>query len=263
LATRQACIDRGFSTYQAITIANGVDHDIADHPFEKDILDKISNSHNIDFNGKKILITLGRPVKRKGFVWFVRNVMTQLSDDYVFLLVGPRNAKKSMTVKIAELLPDKARHLFEVAFSISSEEWELRQLTAEMDNVIELGKLPFGEVLSLLHASDAFVMPNVKVYGDAEGFGLVALEAVLAETTVIASGIEGITEAIQHEKNGILLTSQDADAWVETIQNQTEDSNLNKEFAKRAKTYTLENFGWEKMSAEYIEYFEKLVEGFR
>jgi hypothetical protein len=48
-------------------------------------------------------------------------------------------------------------------------------------------------------------MPNIRVPGDAEGFGLVALEAVVCGTAVLAADLEGITEAIQHGKNGLLV----------------------------------------------------------
>ena len=41
-------------------------------------------------------------------------------------------------------------------------------------------------------------MPNIRIYGDAEGFGLVALEAVMNGTVALVAGIEGITEAIRN-----------------------------------------------------------------
>ena len=258
-ATRQACIDRGFNPEKVISIPNGVDHYIATHQHDKNILEKIESQFNLNLKNKKILITLGRPVKRKGFVWFIENVMDHLPDDIVFLMVGPRSKTKSIAVRIAELFPEKTRHLLEVAFSISTEEWRLKQLVNARKNVVEVGKLPFNDVLSLLNISDAFVMPNIQVYGDAEGFGLVALEAALSETTVIASGIEGITDAIHDKKNGFLVPSGKKEAWIKKISEQINYVQSNKEFAQRAKDYTLKNFGWEKMTKGYLEYFKKII----
>lgn len=50
-----------------------------------------------------------------------------------------------------------------------------------------------------------------------EGFGLVCLEACQAGTLVLAADIDGIPQAIQHQKNGLLLSPQDADAWIQLI----------------------------------------------
>jgi glycosyltransferase involved in cell wall biosynthesis len=68
-----------------------------------------------------------------------------------------------------------------------------------------LGRLPFEEIVTILKHADAFVMPNIKVDGDMEGFGLVCLEACLCGATVYASDIDGIPDAIHQGKNGFLL----------------------------------------------------------
>lgn len=257
-ATRKACIDKGFDGQKLITIANGVDHDLADTQFQEDILIKVGKRIGVELRNKKIIITLGRPVKRKGFSWFVKYVMPRLDDDIIFLMVGPRSEFKSFWVRILERVPHKIRSLIELFLGLPSDEWLLRDLTKHSDNVFELGKLPFFEVLSLLHYSDLFVMPNIHVDGDAEGFGLVALEAAICETTVIASGIEGITQAIHDGKNGILLESRNIDAWTEAINRQLSDKVSNGRFARSAKEYTLNTFGWRQMTDEYIRYFERI-----
>lgn len=124
--------------------------------------------------------------------------------------------------------------------------------------VVHLGKLPFDDIQRILNAANAFVMPNIHVEGDMEGFGLVCLEAVLCGTTVFASGIDGITDAIQHDKNGILLPSKNAAAWIDALNNLIQNPSNYTAQVSAAKTYTLENFGWQKMADAYWERFRKL-----
>ncbi|MEJ0072837.1 MAG: glycosyltransferase [Candidatus Saccharibacteria bacterium] len=49
---------------------------------------------------------------------------------------------------------------------------------------------------ALYNASDLFVMPNIPVANDIEGFGLVATEASSCGTPVIGSDLEGIKDAV-------------------------------------------------------------------
>lgn len=53
--------------------------------------------------------------------------------------------------------------------------------------------------------------PTFLIPGDVEGFGLVALEASMRGTYILASGIDGITDAVIN-KNGTLLPAGDAQA---------------------------------------------------
>lgn len=103
-------------------------------------------------------------------------------------------------------------------------------------------------------------MPNIKVEGDAEGFGLVALEATLRKTPVLASGIEGITEAIKDEKNGYLLPSENAEAWVEKIHELLQNPELLTEKGEEFQRFTLANYSWTKMANGYVEIFKKVIE---
>jgi glycosyltransferase involved in cell wall biosynthesis len=50
-------------------------------------------------------------------------------------------------------------------------------------------------------------MPNIPVSGDMEGFGLTALEASASGSLVVASDLEGISDAIRDGKNGFLITA--------------------------------------------------------
>jgi glycosyltransferase involved in cell wall biosynthesis len=50
-----------------------------------------------------------------------------------------------------------------------------------------------------------------------EGFGLAILEAAMRGTLTVASGIEGIRDAVIDGQTGILLDAEEPDAWAERI----------------------------------------------
>src|SRR3546814_4760887 len=65
-----------------------------------------------------------------------------------------------------------------------------------------------------------------------EGFGLVCIEASMCGTNVFASASGGITDAVIHNKNGILSPPANAVAWIKALNNlidepQTIDLNPN------------------------------------
>jgi phosphatidylinositol alpha-1,6-mannosyltransferase len=98
------------------------------------------------------------------------------------------------------------------------------------------------------------------VDGDVEGFGLVALEATICATPVVASGIEGITDAVKDGENGFLLPSEDADAWVEKLTELLANRQALKRFGQQAQQYTRQHYGWDRMVDGYLAVFRRYIE---
>jgi len=261
-ATEQACTERGFPVEKINVVPNGVDTEIADLQVDVNgIVDEFQKKHNINLSEKKIIISLGRPVKRKGFSWFIEKVVPQLNQDILYIIVGP--SKQDFHVPLwRKILPQKWLSEIDLFLGASSDEQriiELLQKNEYKDRVIQTGALPYEKMMALLTLADIFVMPNIRVEGDAEGFGLVALEATLRKTPVLASGIEGITEAIHDEKNGYLLPSKNAEIWTKKIHELLKNPKQLTEKGKQFQHYTLANFSWEKMTDGYIEIFKKII----
>lgn len=262
-ATAEACITRGFDKDKIFVVPNGVDSQIADLQFNRqETAQYFQQKYGLDLNDKKVIISLGRPVKRKGFSWFIEHVMPQLDDDVIYIMIGPRKADNT-TPLWRKILPRKILRKIDLFLGASNDEQPIKQLLqAEQykNRVIRTGALPYQNMMSLLAFADVFVMPNIPVEGDAEGFGLVALEAALSKTLVLASRLEGITEAIHDGKNGYLLPSGEAEVWVETIQKSLKDPTSLRQKSEQFQAYTLSNFSWKKMADGYIEVFENIIE---
>ncbi len=256
-ATAQACIQRGLSAEKITVIPNGVDHDIA--RFEPTAAEQqvFREKYQPLMEHKKVLILMGRPVKRKGFSWFLKTVLPRLPEDYQVLVIGPFREKRPFSVMLLNCLPSAFRKQIELMFGMPSDEDALRELL-DSQRVRHLGRLPFSDILQIMSAAQAFIMPNIRVEGDMEGFGLVCLEANLCGIPVFAANLEGITDAVQEQKNGWLIPTQDASAWLEALSVLQRDPDFVRQFGLASRQYVLDNFGWEKMTAAYFQHFKKL-----
>lgn len=145
----------------------------------------------------KIVITLGRLVRRKGARWFVGEVLPRLDDDVHYLLAGAGPDEDEVRAAAAAAGVTSRVHL--------------------------LGRVSDDEREQLLHGADLFVQPNVAVPGDMEGFGLVTIEAALRGLPVVASDLEGIKDAVVAGETGLLLPSGDVAAWVAAVTSSLRD----------------------------------------
>lgn len=257
-ATRQVCLDLGFDESKVVTVVNGVDHDLYTKKLPDNMDQKLESHLGQSLKGKRLVVTLGRAVRRKGFSWFAGEVMPLLDDSVVLGLIGPYEDRPSFTTRILRLLPKAARHNIELLLGHMSDSAELVALSGADDRIVQLGRLPFDELMGVLALADIFVMPNIDVPGDAEGFGLVALEASLRKTPVLAADLEGITSAIHDGGNGRLLDPHNAEKWANAIQNSLVRTDL-EQLGEAGAQYTLEHFSWDQMAKGYYEAFESMV----
>ncbi len=260
-ATKEECIKRGFDADRVDVIPNGVDHDISDMPIDLNVLHQRILDKGVDPKGKRILISMGRAVKRKGFSWFIENVLPKLGDDVLYAMIGPFKTKATLKDKLLKLLPSKLAKEITLLFGIPTDQETIRQLLQDpmySSKIVSLGKLPFGELVSCLAASDLFIMPNINIDGDLEGFGLVALEACLSGTVVLASNTEGIRDAIIDQGNGVMVQTSNAEAWKNTIDLWLAKSNL-EEYGQQFAGYTKQNYSWDKMAKGYLTCFRGML----
>lgn len=181
-----------------------------------------------------VMLTVGRLVKRKGVEWFIRNVMPQIKDEKIsYFVIG--DGKERDNIRYA---------------------WE--QCSAS-SNVHLLGKVDQEVLNDFYRYSDLFIMPNVVVEGDKEGFGIVAAEASMAGLIVLAAGIEGIQDAISDGKNGYLLKSEDAEGFKEKIMdiynNYEKYDHMRKVFA----SYTQKHYNWDYICEQYVLAIKRLL----
>jgi len=254
--TARQCVARRFSKEKIYVVKNGVDHIVSQQNTESVSKNIIAETAIAKTKGKKQIVAVGRPVRRKGFVWFVKNVLPQLPDDIQFILIGPYPDYNKVMTTFLKRMPQSWRRQIELLLGLSTEHTELMQL---LESDISKEKFVWHRNLNhidknyLLSQADLFVMPNVSVAGDMEGFGLVALEANMYDVPVMALGIEGITSAVVEGKNGWLMQSEDANGWIDAISHYLSEKPLIK-----CKEYATQNYSWDRMVSDYADVFSAI-----
>ncbi|MDR1557823.1 MAG: glycosyltransferase family 4 protein [Tannerellaceae bacterium] len=256
-ATARKAIALGIAPEKVVVIPNGVDaSQCRDTP--EDVFRDWLSEKQIDTSGRKLLMMTGRPVKRKGFSWFAEHVFPQLQEDFYLIITGPFHPEPTLPEKIIYLLPGKTREKVMLFSGYFSDERQLRKIIRQSPRIRHVGRLPDDEVRMLYTKVDAFLMPNIAVEGDMEGFGLVCLEASAHGALVFASDIDGIPEAITDRKNGFLLPPEKVGAWVDTLNHLAHESASYQPCKACFSHFTQTNYGWEQMAGAYYEVFGSL-----
>ena len=257
-ATAAEAIKRGARPERVVVIPNAAE-EVA-HPLSKgpELTERIKDLTGLDLHGKRILFSLGRPVRRKGFDFFVREVLPLLADDVVYIAAGPTATTPGVIKAAAKLAGPRNGRLLLVSLGLDTCHEEL----------VELGTRPNFHYLTdiddelrnlLLHAADLFIMPNQMVEGDMEGFGIVALEAGVRGTPVVASGIEGITDAVSEGANGRLVAPDDVAAWAEAINHLLADQDQLTALGISAARHATDSFAISIIVEKYRALFEELA----
>lgn len=259
-ATARKAVELGISHEKMTVISNGVCIDAAPTHSSEEFEAWLSQK-GIVLSGKNTFMMLGRAVSRKGFSWFAHQVLPLLdSHKFHLLMAGPFRFQPSFRERVIYLLPKGFREKLMLFLGYASDEREIRKVLKNYPNVNHFGKLSSPEISMLLQQTDAFLMPNIHIEGDMEGFGLVCLEASANKAMVFAANVDGIPDAIQDKKNGILLPSGNALAWKECLCKFAENKQGYKSRQERFSNFTKQNYNWDKMVTQYFDLFESIIE---
>ena len=104
------------------------------------------------------------------------------------------------------------------------------------EHVDFLGPLSAYEVKNLYDNGDIFILPaKVTESGDRDGIPNVLMEAMSHGVSVISTFVGGIAELITHEKNGLMVPSDDPQALMFSIEHLIMDPALRHELAIKAQ----------------------------
>jgi phosphatidylinositol alpha-1,6-mannosyltransferase len=236
-ATRQACLDRDAPPDILRVVPNGIDPDRfrrakRREPARRALEQDVGAPAPPAPPDALLLCSVGRQVRRKGTAWFVDAVMPLLPDDVHYWIAGdgPQSSAIRDAIERYDLYP----------------------------RVRYLGRVPNDTLARLYRGSDLFVMPNIPVENDMEGFGIVLLEAGQCGTPAIAARLEGIRDVITEGVNGHLVPSTDPEAFADAIQQYRGDLEVLDVAAQRAAGHTTSAFSWSAVANTYLSVLRTL-----
>ena len=156
-----------------------------------------------------------------------------------------------------EILLETATHLPDnyhllIAGSGPLEE-EVRNLADKKINVHYLGYQSKQNLLSLIRGSDLLIQPSLE-----EGMSSTLLEAMACGTCILGSNIEGISEIVENNKNGLLVEPNNRDELInkilELLPKKEKRLRMANEGLKIVKKYD-----WKRVGKLYLNFYESLL----
>jgi len=221
--TRGILLELGISKENIEVIPLGVNYERFDADIDySDIIKK----HSIQ--GKKVILTVGRLVKRKGHDMVIKSLPEVIKKvpNIVYLIVGDGPQRNELEELVKKLKLEE--HVI-FAGHVAHEDEEL---------------------LKYYTACDVFIMPSreLKETGDVEGFGIVYLEANACGKPVIGGKSGGVVDAIEDGVTGLLVDPQNINdisiALVRVLTNEEYSNKLGVNGRKRVE----KEFNWKNIT---------------
>lgn len=232
-ATAEACVARGLPRHKAFVAHNGIDPDRVSPPADREAARAALRTKLGLPPETVLLLTVGRQVARKGTAWFAGEVLPKLPPTAHLVVVGAGPEIERIT---------------SVAFAAGVE-----------PRVHLLGRASPEVLDAARHGSDLFLMPNVPVAGDMEGFGVVLLEAALAGLYTVGTGIEGIRDAVVEPTTGRLVPPRDAEAFAAAVRPFIESPASAHAAGEEAQALVRERFSWDGAADVYVRHLRTAV----
>ncbi|MEE3234732.1 MAG: glycosyltransferase family 4 protein [Candidatus Latescibacterota bacterium] len=228
--TKNITANSGIPETKLSIIHLGVEPQAYDVSQVDNIQQKFENEHSIEFKKDRILFMFGRQVRRKGMAEFIEKGMPLLDPDIKLIIGG---------------IGVEAKRIFTTR--------ETNNLT---DRILIIGSIPDDQLAMLQHCCDLFLMPNIQIPNDVEGFGQTQLECMYAGMPVIAFAVDALTESVQ--EGGYLIEPNNYSAFAEQIHAHYKLTQREREtIQETCRNYVRSNYCWNTATDQYIELFQK------
>ncbi|ESA37067.1 group 1 glycosyl transferase [Leptolyngbya sp. Heron Island J] len=127
-----------------------------------------------------------------------------------------------------------------------------------------LGKQPPEQVRHWMNRAQVFCGPSVIARsGDAEGLGMVFVEAQAMGLPVVSFATGGIPEAVVHGETGLLASEKDTDQLAKNLIRLLEDENLRQRFALAGQAHVAAKFDLKKNTRQLETIYDQVVQQYR
>ena len=208
---------------KCVIIPHGID---IDYKFDKQKVEAIREK----YHGKKILFSLGRHVKYKGFIYAIEAMKN--IENAVYLLGGSGKLTDEFKVFINE--------------------------NNLQEKVILLGHIPDEELNNYYEACDVYLFPSV---GKTENYGLAQLQAMRHSKPVINTRLKnGVNYVSIDKETGITVEPENVEQLTNAINELINNDELRLYYGQNARKRVEQLFDVEKVKDKYIEFYKTGVE---
>ncbi len=173
------------------------------------------------------------------------------------LFVGRLNKQKGLEHLLNALASMKAPASLDIVGD-GPEREAMKQLAQQLglgSRIRWHGQLSQSELPPLYQRAAAVVIPSVD-----EGLGLVAVEALLCETPVVAFDSGGLRDVIQHEKTGLLVKVGDRAALASALDDLIARDGRGSQLGRAGRLYALSAFAPESAARRYAEIYRRVID---
>ncbi|MGH7678153.1 MAG: glycosyltransferase [Gemmatimonadaceae bacterium] len=116
------------------------------------------------------------------------------------------------------------------------------------------GVLPHSGLVRFYRAASMLVVPSAD-----EGLGLVAAEAMLCETPVVAFESGGLPDVVQHERTGLLVRERSPDALAGAIEQALGMPDGGRSLGAAGRLHALATFAPESVAKRYVDIYRAAI----
>ena len=227
-ATRRIALAKGVPASRCVVLNPGVEVDGVSDSAETIQAFKVERN----LSGRRIILSVGRLVKRKGLHQFISNILPELvrqNPDVLLVVVGAEPS--------ASLIQE--RGYLKLLESIVAEQ-QLEQ------HVRFAGEVSDVDLRLLYQISRVLVFPLQEVKGDVEGFGMVAVEAASFGVPTVAFNVGGVGDAVSHGRSGYLVEAGNNQDFFTCVSKILKSDELFHSLSATAREFA-SRFSWSKV----------------
>ena len=127
------------------------------------------------------------------------------------------------------------------------------------DRVALPGPMGQDELLREYRRAGVLCMPCRVLENDRDGIPNVLVEAMAAGAPVVATGVSGIPELVDHEVNGLLVEPDDPQALADALVRLHEDRELAARVAEAGRRTVQERFDGDRLARRLADLFEEAL----
>lgn len=176
--------------------------------------------------------------------------------DNRFLFAGRLNKQKGLDHLLRALAAMQRPAMLDVVGE-GALSGELRLLASQLgvsDRVVWHGQLGQSDLVRCYQEATAVVVPSID-----EGLGLVAAEALLCEAPVIAFRSGGLTDVIQHERTGLLVTPGSTAELAQALDRMLDAPERARALGTAGRIFALSAFSPESAGRRYADIYREVV----